>query len=86
MQFGDGFRAVIQPHEERCSMNIGIFKSETPYTTGRRAVKDGFADLDAAIAWARENFQVAFLDIDEDCENCADFITKGGDIYAVEHV
>jgi hypothetical protein len=84
MQFGDGLRAVIQQHEEQCGMSIGIFKSETPYTTGRKPIKSGFDSLEAAEAWARANFEISFYDVDEDCENCADFITKGGDIYAVE--
>lgn len=64
-------------------MNIGVFESQP---LSRRAIKSGFETLEAAANWAREEFAILFYARDEDTDNCADFITKGGTVYAIEPV
>jgi hypothetical protein len=65
-------------------MNIAIYESAIGLR--HRLVKDGFATLDAAETYARENFKIICLERDADHENAADFFAANGSVYAIEPV
>jgi hypothetical protein len=64
-------------------MEIAIFTSSP---NSRRVVKGGFDCLEAAERYALQEFNILHYDRDQDTDNCADFITKTGDIYVIEPV
>jgi hypothetical protein len=65
-------------------MNIAIYESAIGLR--HRLVKDGFATLDAAEEYARDNLSISFMERDADNANCADAFAANGTIYAIEPV